>query len=167
MSNDIVKFGTNRSGWASQILSWGWQCQQFQVWSPVASERQDHRREREAEKASLVAFPWENRHVCLWGEQGSVNQANQNMISRKSLSALHWWPVSWGPRVHILWNLLGSLNILRFGSTRYCLPAESVQQCASRRHPSQDGTNLPWCPCPPLPGPSQWQSHQGRYRNWI
>ena len=46
MSNDNVKFGTNRSGWASQILSWGWQCQQFQVWSPAASERQDHRKER-------------------------------------------------------------------------------------------------------------------------
>ena len=29
--------------------------------------------EKEAEKASLVAFPWANGHVCLWGEQGSID----------------------------------------------------------------------------------------------
>ena len=166
MSNDIVRFGTNRSGWASQILSWGWQCQQFQVRSPVASERQDHRRERQ-KKPPWLPFPEQTGMFASGVSRAVSTKPIRTWLAGKSLSALHWSPVSWGPRVHILWNLLGSLNILCFGSTRYCLPAESVQRSASRPHPSQDGTNLPWCPCPPLPGPSQWQSHQGRYRNWI
>ena len=102
------------------------------LWKTRSQER------KRQKKPPWLHFP-EQRGTFASGVSRAVStKPIRTWLARKSLSALHWWPVSWGPRVHILWNLLGSLNILCFGSTRYCLPAESAQQRASRPHPFQD-----------------------------